>query len=60
MSTLNSSSVEEPPLPTVALRSVSDGSASGATKTPGTPSDAPTATVNAGMLLVMVFTALLI
>lgn len=60
MPMLNSSSVEEPPLPTVALRSVSDGSASGATKTPGTPSDAPTATVNAGMLLVMVFAALLI
>ncbi|KAG0545809.1 hypothetical protein BDA96_02G394100 [Sorghum bicolor] len=60
MPTLSSSSVEEPPLPTVASRSVSDGSSSGGTRTPGTPSDAHTATMSAGMLLVMVFTALLI
>jgi hypothetical protein len=60
MPTLNSSSVEEPPLPTVASRGVSDGSSSGGTRTPGTPSDAHTATMSAGMLLVMVFTALLI
>jgi len=55
-------SVEEPPLPTVAPRGVSDGSGSSSrgTRTPSTPSDAHTATMSAGMLLVMVFTALLI
>ena len=53
-------SVEEPPLPTVASRGVSDGSSSGGTRTPVTPSDAHTATMSAGMLLVMVFTALLL
>ncbi|XP_066395286.1 glycerophosphodiester phosphodiesterase GDPDL4-like isoform X2 [Miscanthus floridulus] len=60
MPTLSSSSVEEPPLPTVASRGVSDGSSSRGTRTPSTPSDAHTATVSAGTLLVMVFAALLI
>ena len=60
MPTLSSSSVEEPPLPTVAARGVSDGSSSGGTRTPVIPSDAHTATMSAGMLLVMVFAALLI
>ncbi|XP_066380350.1 glycerophosphodiester phosphodiesterase GDPDL4-like [Miscanthus floridulus] len=64
MPTLNSSSVEEPPLPLAAPRNVPDvGPSGGATATPGgaPPSDAhQTATVSTGMLLVMVSAALLI
>jgi len=64
MPTLNSSSVEEPPLPPAAPRNVPDvGPSGGATTTPGgaPPSDAhQTATAGTGMLLVMVSAALLI
>ncbi|WVZ92287.1 hypothetical protein U9M48_038364 [Paspalum notatum var. saurae] len=59
MPTMNDSSVEEPPLPPVAPRNVPGGSP-GSTTAPGAPSDAHTAPVSTGMLLVMVFTALLI
>jgi hypothetical protein len=64
MPALNSSSVEEPPLPPAAPRNVPDvGPSVGATPTPGgtPPSDAhQTATASTGMLLVMVSAALLI
>lgn len=61
MPTLNSSSVEEPPLPPVASRNAPGGGSSGGARTPGVPpSNAHTATISAGMLLVMVFAALLI
>ncbi|KAJ1269064.1 hypothetical protein BS78_07G181800 [Paspalum vaginatum] len=60
MPTMNDSSVEEPPLPPVASRNV-PGGPPGSTTAPGTPpSDAHTALVSTGMLLVMVFAALLI
>ncbi|XP_066353480.1 glycerophosphodiester phosphodiesterase GDPDL4-like isoform X2 [Miscanthus floridulus] len=59
MPTLNSSSVEEPPLPPAAPRNVPDVGPSGGATAP--PSDAhQTATAGTSMLLVMVSAALLI
>ncbi|KAL6858913.1 hypothetical protein ACP4OV_017915 [Aristida adscensionis] len=60
MPALNASSVEEPPLPPVAAKNASGG-APGSTLAPGAPpSGAHLAAVSTGMLLVMVFAALLI
>ncbi|KAL6646116.1 hypothetical protein ACP70R_017724 [Stipagrostis hirtigluma subsp. patula] len=60
MPALNASSVEEPPLPPVAAKNASGGS-SGRAPAPGAPpSDAHSATGSTGMLLVMVFAALLV
>ena len=59
MPTLNSSSVEEPPLPPAAPRNVPDVGPSGGATAP--PSDAhQTTTAGTSMLLVMVSAALLI